>query len=196
MRHLDETDLEILSILAADGRRSFSDIGDAVDLTGPAVSERVTRLREVGVIERFTIDVDRSQLQAGIPIFVRAEPPVDTLERCREQLTAAEAVEHVFVTADGDLWFTARTQVREVHRWLQGLFDGIGDVQYEVTLLDEMAWHPSLDGMAFALTCDECGNTVDQEGESARFGPDVYHFCCSSCLSRFEERYDRLTEEA
>jgi len=47
MRDLDETDMEILSLLAENARRSFSAIGEEVGLSGPAVvSDRVTRLQE------------------------------------------------------------------------------------------------------------------------------------------------------
>jgi len=46
----------------------------------------------------------------------------------------------------------------------------------------------------FALTCAECSNTVDSEGETARIDGEVYHFCCPSCLSQFRERYQRLEE--
>jgi len=77
MRDLDETDLEILSLLAEDARRPFSEIGgDRVGLSGPAVSDRVTRLEETGVIKRFTVDVDRTKLRAGVPVLVDVELPV------------------------------------------------------------------------------------------------------------------------
>lgn len=190
MRELDETDLEILAMLTEDARRPFSDIGEAVGLSGPAVSDRVHRLREAGVIQGFTLDLDRSQLRAGAPVFVRADP-AGGLESLRERLVAADAIEHVFETADGELWFYARAETGRVRPWLEGLFDG-DDVDYDVTLLDSVDWTPTVDGAEFALTCVECGNTVDAEGESARIGGDVYHFCCPSCRGRFEERYEQL----
>lgn len=59
-RNLDEIDLEIVRLLADDARRPFNDIADRVGLSPPAVSDRVDRLREQGVIQRFTIDIDRS----------------------------------------------------------------------------------------------------------------------------------------
>ncbi|MCU4925982.1 AsnC family transcriptional regulator [Halobacteria archaeon AArc-dxtr1] len=201
MRDLDETDAEILAMLQENARRPFSEIAERVGLSGPAVSDRVTRLQEAGVIERFTVDVDQSQLRAGVPVFVRATPPTEVdderlsgVERCRETVAAADAVEHVFVTADGELWFYARVQVGSVRRWLDGLLpDG---AEYAVTLVDDAAWTPSLDGAAFALTCTECGNTVDSEGESTRIDGEIYHFCCPSCAGRFEERYDRFESDA
>jgi DNA-binding Lrp family transcriptional regulator len=192
MRDLDETDMEILRLLTEDARRPYSEIAEAVDLSGPAVSDRVERLEAAGVINRFTVDVDQSQLRAGVPVFVRATVPAGEIDDCKTTLAAADAVEHVFVTADGECWFYARAQVQRVHEWLEELLpDG---VDYEVTLVDDAEWTPSLEGTAFALTCAECGNTVDDEGESARIDGEVYHFCCPSCQSRFEGRYDRLEE--
>ena len=194
MRDLDETDMEILRLLGEDARRPFSDIAERVGLSGPAVSDRVQRLQEAGVINRFTVDVDRSQLRAGIPVFVRVSIPIGTVDELRERLGDADGVEHVFVTADGEIWFYARAQVQNVRRWLDGLIGDVDDVEFAVTLIDDVEWQPSLEGAEFALTCAECGNTVDSEGESTSIDGELYHFCCPSCRGRFEERYDRLEE--
>lgn len=195
MRDLDETDLEILSLLADDARRPFSEIGEAVGLSGPAVSDRVTRLEQTGVIKRFTVDIDRTTLRAGVPVLVDLSfPPgsADAIARVRERLRDADAVEHLFVTADGELRFYARVQSQTLREWIDGLIDGVAVSDYTVTVVDDAEWTPSVDGMEFALTCVECSNTVDSEGESARIDGDVYHFCCPSCRSRFEDRYQRL----
>ncbi|WP_135537006.1 MULTISPECIES: AsnC family transcriptional regulator [Halostella] len=196
MRDLDETDMEILTLLGEDGRRPFSDIADEIGLSGPAVSDRVSRLREAGVINRFTIDVDRSQLRAGVPVFVQVEVASGDVDDLKVRIGDAEAVEHVFVTADGEIWFYGRAQSQNVRQWLGGLLESSDDVDYTVTLMDEVEWKPSLDGTEFALTCAECGNTVDSEGETANIDGQAYHFCCASCQRRFEERYDRLEEGA
>lgn len=196
MRDLDETDMEILTLLGENARRPFSDIGDVVGLSGPAVSDRVTRLQEAGVINRFTVDVDRSQLQAGIPVFVKVDVTNGDVDDLTDHVGNAEAVEHVFVTADGEIWFYARAQVQNIRRWLDELLIDTDGVDYTVTLMDNVEWRPSLNGTGFALTCAECNNTVDSQGKSTRIDEQVYHFCCPSCQSRFEERYDRLEEGA
>ena len=195
MRDLDETDLEILSLLAEDARRPYSDIGETVGLSGPAVSDRVKRLQESGVINRFTVDIDRSQLRAGVPVLVRVAAPEDT-ESVRDRLRDADGVEHVFLTAEGDVRFYARVEAGRVRPWMASLLDDVGPVDYGITLVDEAEWTPSVDGTEFALTCAECANTVDSQGEPARIDGSVYHFCCPSCRSRFEERYRRLEESA
>jgi DNA-binding Lrp family transcriptional regulator len=196
MRDLDETDLEILSLLAEDGRRPFSSIGEKVDLSGPTVSDRVIRLQESGVINGFTVNVNRAQLRAGVPVFVRFDNDADTSEKLRERLSGADGVEHVFVTVEGKVWFYGRAEGQNVRRWIDGLLDDSPATDYSVTLIDDLEWTPSLDGTEFAITCAECGNTVNNEGESTRIGEDVYHFCCPSCRTRFEDQYQRLEEGA
>ena len=94
MRNLDETDLKILSMLAENARRPFSEIGDEVDLSGPAVSDRVTRLQEAGIINHFTIDVDRSQLRAGLPVLIQVELPSGSHEAARDRVRDSDVVNH------------------------------------------------------------------------------------------------------
>ncbi|MFB6228464.1 MAG: AsnC family transcriptional regulator [Halobacteriales archaeon] len=196
MRTLDDTDMEILSLLAEDARRPFSAIGDEVGLSGPAVSDRVDRLREEGVITQFTINVDRSKLRAGVPVFVRVTVSSGSVEEVRDRVREAEGVEHLFVTAEGGVLLYARAEGHNVRTWVEGLLSGVDVPDYEVTLVDEAEWTPSIEGLSFALSCAECGNTVDSEGETARIDGETYHFCCGSCLERFEERYRRMAEGA
>lgn len=195
MRDLDETDLEILSLLAENARRPFSEIGAEVGLSGPAVSDRVTRLEEAGIINHFTIDVDRGELRAGVPVLIRLDLPSDSIETVRERLRDADSVEHVFLTAEGRIVFYARAEAGNVRVWVESLLSEI-EAEYTVTLVEEAEWTPTIEGLDFALTCVECGNTVDSEGETARIDGEVYHFCCPSCLGRFEDRYQRLEEGA
>ena len=208
MTELDETDREILTLLGEDARRPYSEIGDVVGLSGPAVSDRVKRLQEAGIVTRFTVEVDRSQLRDGVPVLVQLSVPSGSTDAVRDRIAARDAVEHVLVSADGDVWFTARTRAGHVHQWIDHLRDALlesgaladganpADVEHAVTLLDGIEWTPSLDGVEFALTCAECSNTVDSEGASTRIDGELYHFCCPSCQSRFEERYERFDADA
>jgi DNA-binding Lrp family transcriptional regulator len=194
----DETDLEILGLLLADARRPYSEIADAVGLSAPAVSDRVSRLRERGIIERFTLDVDRSQLREGLPVLVWLEPAAagPGPETVRERLLDAGAVEHVFTTAAADLVVVARVPDADVAGWLGGLLDEGAVADLEVVLLSGVDWSPDLGATAFALDCAQCDNTVDSEGTTTRIDGELYAFCCSSCAARFAERYERLDDGA
>jgi len=110
MREFDETDVAILRYLAEDARRPFSDIGDAVGLSGPAVSDRVTRLREAGVVNRFTVDVDRSQLHAGVPVFVQVRGAAD-VDALRDWVGEGGRRRARVRHRRREVWFYARAQV-------------------------------------------------------------------------------------
>lgn len=196
MSTLDETDVRILELLVEDARRPYSDIADAVDLSPPAVSDRIDRLRESGVIRGFTLDLDRSQLRAGVPVLVTLEPPADAVDDVREAVAGAESVEHVFVTAEGDVVFHARFRADAVREQLGRLVDLSAVDDHEIRVVSDAEWTPTVGGSEFALSCAECGNTVTSEGRTERFDGDQYHFCCPSCLAQFRERYDRFEADA
>jgi len=195
MRELDETDLEILRLLVEDARRPYSEIAEAVELSPPTVSDRVDRLREVGVINRFTVDVDRSLMSSGASVLVDLHVRPGHIEEVRDSLSNLAGVEHVFRTADSHLVFKANLRERQLERGLADVVDEhVAD--YEVRLLTDSSWEPNPGGVEFALECDECGNTVTSEGVSERIDGELYQFCCTSCQARFEERYERFSESA
>ncbi|MEF8780695.1 MAG: AsnC family transcriptional regulator [Haloferacaceae archaeon] len=197
MRTIDETDREILRLLLSDARRPYSDIADRVGLSAPAVSDRVDRLRELGVLESFTVTLDRSMLTEGARLLVtvtlspRADPDV-------ERVSGHDRVEHAFLTASGDLVFVAVVSEGDVRPLVAELLGEQGERirELDVELLAGSSWSPTLGDADLAVECVECGNTVTSEGESARIDGTLYHFCCGSCLANFEERYERLQEGA
>ncbi|WP_262177279.1 AsnC family transcriptional regulator [Haloarcula laminariae] len=196
MRDLDDTDMEILRLLLADARRPYSEIAEAVGLSAPAVSDRVARLEEAGVINRFTVDIDRSQLRSGIPVLLTLEPAAGGPDPLRSTLLETDAVEHLFTTAEADLVVFARVPDNDVADWLADTVDGDAYADFEVELLAGAAWSPDLGGTEFALSCAQCGNTVDSEGTAARIDGSLYQFCCPSCEARFSEKYEELQEGA
>lgn len=56
---LDSTDLLILDILSQNSRITMKELGKRVHLTGQAVSARVAKLEDNGVIEGYTIKVNQ-----------------------------------------------------------------------------------------------------------------------------------------
>lgn len=196
MPNLDDTDLEILQLLVEDGRRPFSEIADRVDLTPPTVSDRVDRLKENGVIRQFTVDVDRATIQGGTHVLVECHVDPGAVDDVREGLTASDAVEHVYVTADARVIVHAMVTDADVRGLLASTIDVDHVREYDVSLLADSLWKPHVSGEGFSLSCAECGNTVDAEGTSVRLDGDRYHFCCSSCESRFVDQYESLKETA
>jgi Lrp/AsnC family leucine-responsive transcriptional regulator len=66
----DKKDIRILEILEADGRSTASDIAKKVDLSIPAVGERIKKLTEKGLIKQFSAILDHKQIGLDLTAFV------------------------------------------------------------------------------------------------------------------------------
>ncbi|MFP4591564.1 MAG: winged helix-turn-helix transcriptional regulator [Halobacteriales archaeon] len=196
MSDLDDLDLEILELLIDDARRPYSDIADRVDVSGPTVSDRVDRLVDRGVIRRFTIDLDRSRLEEGVGLLVDLDVRPGRGEAVLADVLDIGGVEHAYLTADDRVVASARLNPSGVRGLLERHVDLDAVDGVDVSILERVEWSPRFDATGFDLACDECGNTVTEEGTTARLGGTAYHFCCPSCESRFTERYEELSEAA
>ncbi len=59
---IDSTDRKILRLLQEDARMSFLEIGRKLNISGPAVHQRVQKLKEAGVIKGSTILIDARKI--------------------------------------------------------------------------------------------------------------------------------------
>lgn len=194
MDTLDDTDRQILELLLEDARRPYSDIGDQVGLSGPAVSDRIERLQERGLLRRFTVELDRQMLREGVSVLVELTVDPDISEEVATRLGTVEAVEHVLRTVDARIVFTATVPEGDVTALLEE-WDLLQYVQeFDVRMLADTEWSPSVGSAELAPTCVECGNTVDDEGTSRVVEGTEYYFCCESCESQFVETYDELRD--
>lgn len=63
---LDAVDRRLVAALRADGRASVNDLATQVSVSRATAYQRLARLRQSGVIRRFTVDVDHRKM--GLPI--------------------------------------------------------------------------------------------------------------------------------
>ncbi|HEX9131669.1 MAG TPA: Lrp/AsnC family transcriptional regulator [Ktedonobacteraceae bacterium] len=66
VRLLDETGWHILEALQDNARLSFSELGQRVGLSSPAVAERVRRMEDAGIITGYRAEVNTAKI--GYPI--------------------------------------------------------------------------------------------------------------------------------
>jgi len=86
---VEDLDLSIVRLLAADGRMSFTDLGKATGLSTSAVHQRVKRLEQRGVIRGYTAQVDFEQMNLPLTAFIAIRPvdpgqPDDSPDRLRD----------------------------------------------------------------------------------------------------------------
>lgn len=83
---MEDTDRQIVDVLGADGRISYTDLAERVGLSVSAVHQRVRRLEQRGVIRGYTARVDHEALGRPLTAFVSIHPndpgaPDDAPER-------------------------------------------------------------------------------------------------------------------
>jgi Lrp/AsnC family leucine-responsive transcriptional regulator len=71
---VEDIDLTIVRLLAADGRMSFTDLGKATGLSTSAVHQRVKRLEQRGLITGYGAAVNHEELGLALTAFVSITP--------------------------------------------------------------------------------------------------------------------------
>jgi Lrp/AsnC family leucine-responsive transcriptional regulator len=74
----------ILRALSEDARMSMSALGRRVGLSAPAVTERVQRMEQAGVIRGYRLDIDPAALGLPVAAWVRIKPGPGQLKKIAE----------------------------------------------------------------------------------------------------------------
>ncbi|MGC4936925.1 Lrp/AsnC family transcriptional regulator [Kribbella sp. DT2] len=124
-RNLDATDWQILGELQADGRLSYNQLGKRVNLSPPAVADRVRRLEEAGVISGYRAEVDAAR--AGQPLSAFVQMRCST-GRCLLKTTRSEDFPEVLEIhkLSGSSCTMLRVRVTSMQH-LEGLFERLGE---------------------------------------------------------------------
>jgi len=82
---LDTKDLAILEALQQDGRMPLSELGRKVGLSQPAMSERVKRLEERGIISGYGARIDLAALGLQMMAIIRLKTAHEHIRACLKQ---------------------------------------------------------------------------------------------------------------
>ncbi|MDT0267219.1 Lrp/AsnC family transcriptional regulator [Streptomyces sp. DSM 44915] len=140
---LDETDIRLLAALQRDGRASYAELARAVAMSASAVTERVRRLEESGVISGYAAVVDPERLGLDILAFVRLRYPTGHYKPFHDLVASTpEIVEAHHVT--GEDCFVLKVLARSM-RHLEGVtgrIAGLGSVTTSVVYSSPLAGRP------------------------------------------------------
>jgi Lrp/AsnC family leucine-responsive transcriptional regulator len=84
LRKIDATDRKIIGELTTDGRVSLAELGRRVNLSPPAVAERVQRLERAGIIIGYRAELDPRALGYQLTAIVRIKPAPGRLPKIPE----------------------------------------------------------------------------------------------------------------
>ena len=109
---LDQIDKHLIEHLQVDGRQTTSELAHDVGMSVPAVAERVRKLHESGVIQRFTADVDPKKIgmDVGAYITLISESSAHYDEVIKRAQAQPEVLEIMSVTGEGSHMLLVRTE--------------------------------------------------------------------------------------
>src|SRR5205807_3372056 len=81
---LDRLNVRLLAELRRDPRLTMAELGRRVGMSSPAVTERVRRLEEAGVIRGYSLDLNPVALGLPIAAYIRIRPNPGQLPRIAE----------------------------------------------------------------------------------------------------------------
>lgn len=90
---LDETGWRLLAELQQNARLSYSELGQRVNLSAPAVADRMRRLEEAGIITGYRAEVNLGKL--GLPITAIIRVGTMAGQSCQQTLSRVSEIPEV-----------------------------------------------------------------------------------------------------
>jgi len=112
VERIDDIDARIVTMLQARGRLKRNEMAEAVGLSVPAVSERMRKLEERGVITGYHAVVDPKRLHLDVTVFIRVS--LDTSQHfdafVEQAVAHPEVLEVHSITGEGSHMLKVRTR--------------------------------------------------------------------------------------
>ncbi|MEW1859875.1 Lrp/AsnC family transcriptional regulator [Streptomyces sp. NPDC088194] len=140
---LDATDWRLLAALQQDGRATYAELARIVSMSPSAVTERVRRLEEVGVISGYAAVVDPERVGLPVLALVRLRYPTGNYKPFHDLLdTTPEVLEAHHVT--GDDCFVMKVAARSMRHLeeVTGRISGLGAITTSVVYSSPLARRP------------------------------------------------------
>jgi len=139
----DATDWRILDVLQRDGRASYAELARAVSMSASAVTERVRRLEEAGIIQGYAAVVDPERIGLPVLAFVRLRYPTGNYKPFHDLVAATpEILEAHHVT--GDDCFVLKVAARSMRHLeeVSGRIGALGSVTTSVVYSSPLPRRP------------------------------------------------------
>jgi len=111
---VDEKDLKILEVLQENSRLSFRQLAKKTGLSVATVISRVKRLEEMGIIKKYTVEINYSKLGLDFPVIIDVRVSKGKLFEVEEEIAKDPHVLAVYdITGDFDVAILARFRTRK-----------------------------------------------------------------------------------
>ncbi len=136
---LDAYDNAILKLIKNDARMSYSDIGQRVGLSRPAVKNRMTAMQDKGIIQGYQTVINSSNIAKGVRFIIDVEASTDAFQDVVEVLCHDKYIRQVYGTTGNCRvhcqGFAPNNQTLEAHvRYLYNHNKGIRKLEWHILM--------------------------------------------------------------
>lgn len=113
MTILDETDEKILEEYYEDSRKSYRSIARKVEVAPGTVVARMKRLEELGIIKRYTVQIDSERLGYDLTVIIECTISNGMMIEAGHEMTKLRNARAIYnVTGDSDVMIIAKFRNR------------------------------------------------------------------------------------
>jgi len=123
---MDVIDIKILEELKMDSRMSFNEISKRIMKTEATVRRRVKKLREEGIIKRFTIDYE-IDTKPKTSATIKIEPDFKDIKRILNELKEIEEITAIW-RLSGDCGLLMKVDIASIEKFNPLIEDKISQV--------------------------------------------------------------------
>lgn len=140
---IDDVDRRIVQTLRQDGRVSVNELAGRVNVSRATAYQRLARLRDAGVVRRFTVDVDHRQLGWPIAALVLVNVVQHSWREVGAQLRRLPGVDWLALST-GSFDYVLLVRAQDVDHLRDVILDGVQSIPgvrsaQTLLLLDELS---------------------------------------------------------
>ncbi|MFW5786637.1 MAG: Lrp/AsnC family transcriptional regulator [Halanaerobiales bacterium] len=94
---MDEIDRQILKELEENGRASYAELGRKLDLTRVSIRERIVKMQEKEIIEKFTVVLNPEKIEKKLSAFFEIDVEPNHLDEVANRLAEEERVYSLYL---------------------------------------------------------------------------------------------------
>ena len=129
---IDQKDNEIINLLLADGRMSYSDIGEKIGLSRTAVKNRIAVLEEKGIIAGYKAVINPQNAPEMMTFLVNLETSPEDFDVVKAKFAEAEETVTLIQTT-GKCHLTAicvSTDMKTMRDFVNGMYKAADGISY------------------------------------------------------------------
>jgi len=190
---LDNIDLTIVNELIKDGCLSLRDISRVTGLSAPAISSRIKRMKDAGIIKGTTVIIDRSKVSNGITVMLLIKCDPSKISNAVQELSSFEEITDVYrVSGSYSIMIKAEVENMDSMNALIEKTSGIqGVTEINTLIINEYTKEREkpFKKLKVNLKCEYCGNPISGRPYEIECLGVTRFFCCPTCLGEFKKKY-------